>query len=107
MISLKGISMSNKHRFAMKAMMDAASEYNHTTRLYGWQGVVLRVLAVATFLALHFNYYSKYGWDSRVDDWGGPVAYLLDLGFGIGLNVLILYIVFLSVNGIYRWLRGK
>jgi len=64
--------------------------------LYKWQRITIWIIAILTFVSISAR------------DFSGPfnlLAYLLDLISGIGINILILWLLFMAGNWVYRMLN--
>ncbi|MBL7150176.1 MAG: hypothetical protein ISS84_00905 [Candidatus Pacebacteria bacterium] len=65
--------------------------------LYKWQKITLWIIGILTFISVTFNTIGKEF----------NLGYFLDLIFGIGLNILILWLIFKTGNWIYKSIKEK
>jgi len=65
--------------------------------LYNWQKITIWVIGILTFISI------------TVRDFGKEFnfGYFLDLMFGIGINILILWLIFSAANWIYKSIKEK
>jgi len=64
--------------------------------LYKWQGITIWIIGILTFISISGR------------DFSGQfifLGYLLDLIFGIGLNILVLWLLFMAGNWVYRKMK--
>jgi hypothetical protein len=63
-----------------------------------WQNAVIWIVGFLTFIAINVNTFGK---NHRLESIGAKIGYLLDLLLGIGINILILWLIFKAANWIY------
>lgn len=66
-------------------------------KLYKWQKITIWVIGILTFITITANSFEI----------GFNIGYFLDLIFGIGINLLILWLLFKFGNWIYLKLKNK
>ncbi|MFC1789492.1 hypothetical protein ACFLYY_00770 [Patescibacteria group bacterium] len=71
-------------------------------KIYKWQKIIIWIIAILTTLSV-LGINSLRG-SSFIKD---PIAFTLDLFFGIFLNILALVIIFLISNWVYKKLNNK
>jgi len=65
--------------------------------LYKWQKIIIWIIGVLTFVAVTFNSFGKKF----------NIGYFLDLIIAIGMNILILWLLFKTGNWIYQTINNK
>jgi len=65
--------------------------------LYKWQKIAIWVIGISTFIAVTFNTIGKEF----------NVGYFLDLIIAIGINILVLWLLFQAGNWTYQTINKK
>ena len=65
--------------------------------LYKWQRTTIWAIGILTFISITFNTVGKEF----------NIGYFIDLIFGIGLNILILWLIFLCGNLVYKKIKKE
>ncbi len=82
------VSLANRYLKFMKEQIKT---------VYKWQKIVIWIIGALTFIAVTFNTIGKEF----------NIGYFLDLVIAIGINILVLWLLFKTGNWIYQTINKK